>query len=72
VAQLVVQGLQGMVQDKHFPLDPAVVMVLMMVGGFIGSYIGIILALPTGATVWKLYQYFRDQSKAPGLEKGQT
>lgn len=71
-AQLVVQALQGWVQGKHFPMDPGVVMVLMMVGGFIGSYIGIILALPAGATAWKLYQYFRGELKAPEPEKGQT
>jgi predicted PurR-regulated permease PerM len=72
LAYLVVMILQGLVQDKHFPLDPGVVMVLMTVGGFIGSYWGIILALPVGATVWQLYKYFRDESKASKLNTEQT
>ena len=63
-AQLVVGLVQGFVQEKHFPLDPAVVMVLMTVGGFIGSYWGIILALPVGATVWDIYKYLRDDRRA--------
>jgi len=64
--------LQGLVQEKHFPLDPGVVMVLMTVGGFIGSYWGIILALPVGATIWQLYKYFRDEAKAARLKTEQT
>ena len=64
LAQLIVLAIQGFVQEKHFPLDPAVVMVLMTVGGFIGSYWGIIFALPVGATVWNIYKYFRDEAKA--------
>jgi predicted PurR-regulated permease PerM len=72
LAYLVVMVLQGLVQDKHFPLDPGVVMVLMTVGGFIGSYWGIILALPVGATVWQLYKYFRDESRGPAIKEGQA
>jgi len=71
-AYLVVMALQGLVQEKHFPLDPGVVMVLMTVGGFIGSYWGIILALPVGATIWGIYKYFRDESKAGKLKTEQT
>jgi len=72
VAYLVVMALQGLVQEKHFPLDPGVVMVLMTVGGFIGSYWGIILALPVGATIWGIYKYFRDESKTEKLKTEQT
>jgi len=71
-AYLIVMALQGLVQEKHFPLDPGVVMVLMTVGGFIGSYWGIILALPVGATVWKIYKYFRDESRATRLKAEET
>lgn len=71
-AYLIVMALQGLVQEKHFPLDPGVVMLLMTVGGFIGSYWGIILALPVGATVWQIYKYFRDESKAEKLKTEQT
>ena len=72
VAYLVVMALQGLVQEKHFPLDPGVVMVLMTVGGFIGSYWGIILALPVGATIWGMYKYSRDESKAARLKTEET
>jgi predicted PurR-regulated permease PerM len=72
LSYLVVMILQGLVQDKHFPLDPGVVMVLMTVGGFIGSYWGIILALPVGATVWGIYKYFRDEAKAARLKTEET
>ena len=72
LAYLVVMILQGLVQDKHFPLDPGVVMVLMTVGGFIGSYWGIILALPVGATVWGIYKYFRDEAQAARLKTDET
>ena len=72
LAQLVVLVIQGFVQEKHFPLDPAVVMVLMTVGGFIGSYWGIIFALPVGATVWGIYKYFRDEAKAARLKTEET
>lgn len=70
VAQIIVNIVSGVVQGKHFPLDPAVVMILMTVGGFIGSYWGIILALPVGATVWGIYKYFRDEQRAKKLQTG--
>jgi predicted PurR-regulated permease PerM len=72
LAQLIVLAIQGFVQEKHFPLDPAVVMVLMTVGGFIGSYWGIIFALPVGATVWGIYKYFRDEAQAARLKLEDT
>jgi predicted PurR-regulated permease PerM len=61
VAQVVVNLIQGWVQEKHFPLHPAVVMVLLTVGGYVASYWGIILALPVGATIWEIYKYFRTE-----------
>jgi predicted PurR-regulated permease PerM len=66
--QVIVALIQGPIQEKHFPLDPAIVMVLMTVGGFLGFYWGIILALPVGATAWNIYKYFRDISRAKQLE----
>lgn len=71
-AQVVVNLVLGFVQEKHFPLDPAVIMVLMTVGGFIGSYWGIILALPVGATAWDIYKYFRDDWRARQIQTGVT
>jgi predicted PurR-regulated permease PerM len=72
VTQLIVSMIQGPIQEKHFPLDPAIVMVLMTVGGFLGFYWGIILALPVGATAWNIYKYFRDISRAKQLETKTT
>jgi predicted PurR-regulated permease PerM len=61
VAQVVVNLMQGWLQMKHFPLHPAVVMVLLTVGGYVASYWGMILALPVGATVWEIYRYFKNE-----------
>ena len=72
ITQVIVALVQGPMQEKHFPLDPAVIMVLMTVGGFIGFYWGIILALPVGATAWNIYKYSRDISRAKQLETGVT
>ena len=71
-AQVVVLLVQGFVQEKNFPLDPAIIMVLMTVGGFIGSYWGIILALPVGATVWEIYKYLRDDRRARQADTEET
>ncbi|MCX6005198.1 MAG: AI-2E family transporter [Chloroflexi bacterium] len=68
VAQVIVNLIAGWVQEKHFPLDPAVVMILMTVGGYVGSYWGIIFALPVGATVWGIYKYFRSEQKAEKIK----
>jgi predicted PurR-regulated permease PerM len=69
LVQLIVMLVQGPIQEKHFPLDPAVTMVLLTVGGFIGSYLGTILALPVGATAWDLYKYFRDEAERARLKE---
>lgn len=63
LTQLIVNLMQGWVQEKHFPLHPAVVMVVMAIGGYIASYWGLILALPVSATVWAIYKYFRGELK---------
>jgi predicted PurR-regulated permease PerM len=68
VTQVIVNLVQGPLQQRHFPLDPAVIMVLLTVGGFIGSYWGMILALPVGATVWDIYKYFRDMSRSEQIK----
>ncbi|RPJ64047.1 MAG: AI-2E family transporter [Dehalococcoidia bacterium] len=72
VAQLLVLLVQGWVQEKHFPLHPAVVMVLMTVGGYIASYWGIILALPVAGTIWAIYKYFRFEQKAEVIAGGEN
>ena len=72
MVQLIVNLLQGWVQEKHFPLNPAVVMVLLAVGGYVASYWGIILALPVGGTVWGIYKYFRNEQKAGTVTEGEN
>jgi predicted PurR-regulated permease PerM len=72
IVQLVVNVVQGFVQEKHFPLHPAIVMVLMTVGGYIASYWGIILALPVGGTIWAIYKYFRNEQKAGAVTEGES
>jgi predicted PurR-regulated permease PerM len=69
VAQIVVNLMQGWLQEKHFPLHPAVIMVLLAVGGFIASYWGLILALPVGATIWEIYKYFKNESEPKKTEE---
>ncbi len=63
---LIAQGILNMVfvnwiQGKYMQIHPAVVMVLLVVGGYIAGLWGAILALPVGATIWQIYIYFRNQ-----------
>ncbi|MBN1375145.1 MAG: AI-2E family transporter [Dehalococcoidia bacterium] len=51
-------------QGKYMKIHPAVVMVLLVVGGYVAGLWGAILALPVGATVWQIYLYFREQKTA--------
>lgn len=68
LAQVVVALMQGWLQEKHFPLHPAVIMVLLAVGGYIASYWGLILALPVGATIWEIYKYFRGEHETREID----
>lgn len=44
---------------KYMQIHPAVVMVLLVVGGYIASFWGMILALPVAATAWEIFKYLR-------------
>ncbi|MBN1375074.1 MAG: AI-2E family transporter [Dehalococcoidia bacterium] len=55
-------------QGKYMKIHPAIVMVLLVVGGYIAGLWGAILALPVGATVWQIYLYFRNQQTAVVVE----
>jgi predicted PurR-regulated permease PerM len=50
------------IQGKYMQIHPAVIMVLLVVGGYVGGLLGAILALPVGATVWEIFKYFRGQN----------
>ena len=49
-------------------LHPAVIMVLLVVGGYVAGFWGMILALPVGATVWEIIRYFRIAGAAEKIE----
>ncbi|MGD0856034.1 MAG: AI-2E family transporter [Dehalococcoidia bacterium] len=55
------------IQGKYMQIHPAVVMILLVVGGYVGGLWGAILALPVGATVWQIYLYFRNQQKSTDI-----
>ena len=64
-AQLVVNGiLVNWIQGKYMHIHPAVIMVLLVVGGYVGGLLGAILALPVGATIWEIFKYFRGHNAA--------
>ncbi|MCX6005858.1 MAG: AI-2E family transporter [Chloroflexi bacterium] len=56
------------IQGKYMQIHPAIVMVLLVVGGYVAGLWGAILALPVGATVWQIYLYFRNQPKSTDIE----
>jgi predicted PurR-regulated permease PerM len=56
------------VQGKYMQIHPAVVMVLLVVGGYIGGFWGMILALPVCATIWEIFKYFRAEHQAVKLQ----
>jgi predicted PurR-regulated permease PerM len=70
---LIAQGILNTVfvnwiQGKYMQIHPAIVMVLLVVGGYIAGLWGAILALPVGATVWQIYLYFRNQQQSTDVE----
>ncbi len=56
------------IQGKYMQIHPAVIMVLLAVGGYIGGFWGMILALPVAATIWQIYKYIHSQQQAEKLE----
>ncbi|MHB8085158.1 MAG: AI-2E family transporter [Dehalococcoidia bacterium] len=56
------------IQGKYMQIHPAIVMVLLVVGGYVGGFWGMILALPVAATVWEIFKYIRSQQQAEIIE----
>ena len=56
------------IQGKYMQIHPAVIMVILMVGGFIAGFWGMILALPVAATIWEIFKYFRSQQQPETLQ----
>ena len=49
-------------------MNPAIIMVLLVVGGYVAGFWGMILALPVGATIWEIIKYFRSEQISEKLE----
>lgn len=56
------------IQGKYMQMHPAVIMVLLVVGGYVAGFWGMILALPVGATIWEIIKYFRVERVSEKLE----
>ncbi|MBN1691827.1 MAG: AI-2E family transporter [Dehalococcoidia bacterium] len=56
------------IQGKYMQMHPAVIMVLLVVGGYVAGFWGMILALPVGATLWEIIKYFRVERVSEKLE----
>lgn len=58
----------NLVQGKYMQIHPALVMLLLVVGGYIAGFWGMILALPICATAWEIFKYFRAEKQAVRLQ----
>jgi predicted PurR-regulated permease PerM len=69
VAQLLLNSIfVNLIQGRYMQMNPAVIMVLLVVGGYIAGFWGMILALPVGATIWEIIKYFRSEQISEKLE----
>lgn len=70
---IIAEGLLNVVfvnwlQGKYMQIHPAIVMILLVVGGYIAGFWGMILALPVCATIWEIFKYFRSEQQAIKLQ----
>lgn len=56
------------IQGRYMQMNPAIIMVLLVVGGYIAGFWGMILALPVGATIWEVIKYLRREQVGERLE----
>ncbi|MFA5078189.1 MAG: AI-2E family transporter [Dehalococcoidia bacterium] len=69
IAQLLLNSVfVNLIQGKYMKMHPAVIMVLLVVGGYVAGFWGMILALPVGATIWEIIKYFRFERAGEKLE----
>jgi len=69
VAQLLLNTIfVNWIQGRYMQMHPAVIMVLLVVGGYVAGFWGMILALPVGATIWEIIKYFRVERVSDKLE----
>jgi len=55
-------------QGEAVDLDPAIIIVLIVIGGYLGGIIGMILITPAVALAYDLYQYVRAEIGSPPIE----
>lgn len=69
IAQVILNSVfVNWIQGRYMQLHPAVIMVLLVVGGYVAGFWGMILSLPVGATIWEIVKYFRITGTAEKLE----
>ncbi len=56
------------IQGKYMQIHPAIIIVLLVAGGYLAGFWGMILALPVCATVWEIFKYFRAEQQAAKLK----
>lgn len=76
VAYLVINLVGGSVLIAKFQgdavnIDASIVMILIVVGGYLGGVIGMILIAPVVAIIYALYRYVRDEMQRSQLEEVQ-
>ena len=69
IAQLLLNSIfVNLIQGRYMQMNPAIIMVMLVVGGYIAGFWGMILALPVGATIWEIIKYFRSEQAGQKLE----
>ena len=76
IAYLVINLVGGSVliakfQGDALNIDSSIVMVLIVVGGFLGGILGMILITPTVAVLFALYKYVRQEIQRSQIEEAQ-
>jgi predicted PurR-regulated permease PerM len=62
LAQIILNSIfVNWIQGRYLQIHPAVIMVILMVGGFTGGFWGMVLVLPVAATIWEIFKYYRAQ-----------
>lgn len=70
---VVVQLLENMllvprIQGGYFKINPAIVVVLLVLGTSIAGFWGMLLAVPLSATAYEIYKYLRNSTTTPPVE----
>ena len=57
------------IQGSYLRIHPAIVLVLLVLGGYIAGFWGLILAVPLTATIVEIYKYVRRSMQAEEIEQ---